>query len=144
MKRALSLILTLVLCLGLCACEDNSKYVGTYEFTDHYSSWYIEQLYYKEILTLDADGTGTYKRTTTKDGKYIKEGKVVETGNIQWETSDEYIIVKYSGQRIIPERPYSFFEITDPEDVERSRTFEFKGNLLIDIVNEDDIFRKTE
>ena len=117
MKKALSLIMALVLCLGLCACADNrtepgsqtelgSQFVGTYNkstrtLSEYYSGWGYDNLVnyidYTSTLTLNGGGTGTFKATTIEAGKYWQVGDVIEEGTVQWTCEDDYITITYSG-----------------------------------------------
>ena len=111
MKKAISLIMALVLCLGLCACagnstEQGSQFVGTYNksartHSEYYSGWGYDNLVnyieYTTTMTLNAGGTGTFKATTIEAGKYWKVGDVIEEGTVQWTCEGEYITITYSG-----------------------------------------------
>ena len=93
MKKAISLLLALVLCLPLCACggesntpetaeahtdavmdkNDSSNYIGTWE-TEH------------SRLTITKGGVGRYEMLTQNSGYY----------DLNWEDKDEVLITQIS------------------------------------------------
>lgn len=93
MKKAISLLLALVLCLPLCACggesntpetaeahtdavmdkNDSSNYIGTWE-TEH------------SRLTITKGGVGRYEMLTQNSGYY----------DLNWEVKDEVLITQIS------------------------------------------------
>lgn len=93
MKKAISLLLALVLCLSLCACggesntpetaeastdavmdkNDSSNYIGTWE-TEH------------SRLTITKGGVGRYEMLTQNSGYY----------DLNWEVKDEVLITQIS------------------------------------------------
>ena len=143
MKKALSLILALVLCLSLCACssKESEKYVGTYECSSRYSTGdFVDSVSYKEEMILNKDGTGLFKCVCTKDSKYVSSGAVLIEGNISWEESDGYIIIAKSGTKYLNMEPhyyvnnyYNFFHTNGNEPYNHTQTYELKGNKLFDV-----------
>ena len=106
MKKVISLIMVLVLCLGLCACADQgSQFTGTYEhkgeLTEYYSVYgynnCVHTIKYTETLILNGDGTGTFKAIATSSGEHYKVGDVVQEGTVTWTCEGEYITIKYNG-----------------------------------------------
>lgn len=64
MKKAISLILALVLCLSLCACSPSKEdLVGTWS-----GSWTYKDNQFEETIVLKDDGT--YKSAMYKNGKH--------------------------------------------------------------------------
>ena len=140
MKKALSLILALVLCLGLCACgktnSETHKYVGTYttESDSYYEMPYgPEAIWYYETLTLNDDGTGRYTKTAANSGALIAKDAELESGDVNWEVVDGYIVVKYSGKKYITNTETNHFCLGTAVTVSDSWTFELKANLLMDV-----------
>ena len=135
MKKALSLILVLVLCLGICACtsKQESKFIGTYEhkytFSEHYSAYGYNNLVHTisctEILTLEHDGVGTFKTKATTAGKYYAVGDVVTEGTVKWMVEDGYITIKFSGSRY--NKDYGNNKI---EPINRTSAYERKAGTL--------------
>jgi len=110
MKKVISLIMVLVLCLGLCACAGNrtelgSQFVGKYEYkgelTEYYSAYgynnLVHTIKYTETLTLNGGGTGTFKAIATSSGEHYQAGDVIKEGTVTWTCEGEYITIKYSG-----------------------------------------------
>ncbi len=149
MKKALSLLLALVMCLSLCACGGNKemkKYAGIYSGNIHYyeAIYGPEKLYNMETLTLNADGTGHYEVTATSSGKFILEGTTLQSGDVTWEVSDNYIVVQYSGQDWLTTDENYYYHLGDPEAVSKSWTLEKKANLLMDVATGNQEFTKAQ
>lgn len=92
MKKVTSLIMTLVLCLSLCACG-NASVSGTYE-----GERYGYDFTFKEVLTLNSDGTGTIEGTATSPGKNMKIGDIYVQGTVKWTSEGDYITITSSLQ----------------------------------------------
>ena len=145
MKKTLSLILALILCLSLCACGVN-KYVGTY--TDETIGVYrVEDIHFKttNIMTLNANGTGTLimKATESVSPSYsaennyeIKAGDILCQYTLNWEDVDGYLVVDGTGQRYYtPSAGYPGQIIDYSRDkigaqITMSESYELKGNKL--------------
>ena len=147
MKKAISVLLALVMCLGMCACGDGDKfdsksetmdpvmekYVGNYKFDSYCENIFTHDKYqFSETMTLNADGTGTYCRIVTEASKYILAGVVVEDGTITWEVSDDYLIINYNGKDYTGSED-GFMVITEPSDYIQTYSFELKGHLLTNL-----------
>ena len=110
MKRILALILTLVMCFGLCACGSSSKFVGTYVYK---MSWFTY------TIVIEPNGKGTFNT------KLTDSGDVVQTGTVTWVVDDNYISVTET-----PTWTESGQEIFSSTDVHTS-TYELIGSQLI-------------
>lgn len=135
MKKVVSLLLVLAVCLGLCACGGgkSSQFVGMYEdegqYTEHYSGWGYDNLV-NDIsciyrLTLNDGGTGTFERKATSDGKFYKYGDYIEKGTVHWIAEDNYVSVTFKGTK------YTKDYGNDKEEViDRTETYERKAGTL--------------
>ena len=135
MKKTITLVLVLAVCLGLCACGGgkNSKFVGMYEykgqFTERYSGWGYDNLV-NDIsctyrLTLNSGGTGTFERKATSDGKFFKYGDIIEEGKVTWVAEGDYVTVTFNGTRYIKNYGKDATEIIDV-----TTTYERKAGTL--------------
>ena len=148
MKKAISILLVLVIALSLCACGGNSgsgnsaddttsKYVGTYRDTTitKIEGYYANTDYPIEcILTLDANGTGSYIGRYTEDikqynnltGKELlysaNKGDIVKDYDVTWEVDDGYLVVYFTGTE--------YTTHGKAEEDSFSLTLELKGNRL--------------
>ena len=146
MKKALSLILALVLCLGLCACGNSSgkKFVGEYIEDRGYG---IERSgnHIQQTFVLKSGGTGTYKETVDKGDAIVEAGRLIADGTITWKVEDEYVVITtnidyyYGWENSIP---YFSNEICSSKTT--TETYELKGNKLINITDENDIWSKVQ
>ena len=139
MKKIISIVLLLALCLSLCACGATSasgmKFVGTYEdkgqLSVGYSGWgmnnLVDYVSYTETLELDNGGTGTYKSVATSQGKYHKVGDVIEKGTVTWKSDGEYVTISIRGIRY----DKSYGNNTE-EPFDRTSTYEMKAGTLHD------------
>lgn len=139
MKKVISLIIALVLCLGLCACgasnrtELGSQFIGTYEhkytLLESYSAYgynnLVNSISCKETLILNGGGTGTFKAVATDSGEYYQSGDVVQEGTVQWTCDDDYITITFSG--------FSYkkdYGKNTTEQIDYSTTYEKKAGTL--------------
>ncbi len=149
MNKVMSIILVLVLCLSLCACEDNSKnnkYVGVYE-TDYNTS--NNAVFYTVSIELRPDGTGTYTGIATKvDASQcvitLKEGSTVQEGTVTWEVSDDYIIIHYSVTTNLTKKQFGKWSTTTNEPKSYTNTYELKGSKLINVEHDWETWNKTK
>ena len=136
MKKAVSLLLALVLCLGLCACsnaESTSQFVGTYEdkyeITEYYKLYIYDNLVHhiscKKVLTLNDGGTGTFKTTATSAGEHYQVGDIVEEGTVTWMAEGDYITITYKGFRYKKDYGNNTTELID-----HTSTYEKKAGTL--------------
>ena len=141
MKKSISLILALVLCLGLLSACGNSKemekYAGVYT-ASYYEFWVPQDnFYYKKEMVLNSDGTGTYTGTATSDGLYIPTGTPVGIGTITWEVSDGYIVVKSVITSFVNNNDGKYFTLfpneAGYETSTETETYELKGNVLMPV-----------
>ena len=135
MKKTLSLILALILCLSLCACgtTSTSQFVGTYEdkysITEYYSGWGYNNLTHQisctEVLTLNDGGTGTFETTATSSGEYYQVGDVIEKGTVKWTDEGDYITITFSGFRYNKD-----YGNNTTKPIDRTSTYEKKAGTL--------------
>ena len=104
MKKALSLLLALVLCLSLCACGNSaeSKYIGTYSNSNYGVNQIVvdntgyahgrHTLYGTRTLTLNSDGTGK-DIFIADEVPHIGTNITVYDCSITWEVIDEYLYI---------------------------------------------------
>ena len=153
MKKAVSFILAIILCLSLCACGSNnsnsnsaSKYAGTY---NHEGSYYdtIEggKVYTNEELILNNDGTGTLVVKSLTDApnflysKYVlKKGDVLLSYDLKWNESDGYLVITGTGKQYFEVQPYGVAKaigalLTNGISVSISESYELKGNKLFEV-----------
>lgn len=143
MKKAISLILALVLCLSLCACGDNKeleKYYGTYEWEIAYMASVADYVSAKETITISKNGTGTFCVVCTKDSQYITADTVLAEGTISWEEVDGYIVITSSGTTYLNEEShfagnghYNFYHANGNSPLNNTKTYELKGNKLFNV-----------
>lgn len=150
MRKIVSLLLALVLCLGLCACnsskeenheESNSKYIGTYTTQKQFMDLSGMKFQTSTEMVLSADGTGTcvMKATTTNEhlmyNKYkVVEGDVLLFYDLQWEESGDYLVITGSGKQYYELSNWNISAMI-PEGiaVTMSESYELKGNKLFNV-----------
>lgn len=137
MKKIISIVLLLALCLSLCACgamsDSGTKFVGTYEdkgqISVTYSGWgynnLVDTVSYKETLKLESDGGGSYEQVATTKGKYHEIGDVIAEGTVTWETDGEYVTVTIRGTSYKRDNGNN---VEVP--IDRTVTYEMKGSTL--------------
>ena len=135
MKKAISILLVLVVVLSLSACgkEDNQKYVGTY--TRAYNNGYWDE---SEKLTLYADGTGSFEsHVTAIDNDWadrphnFKLLSPLESYDVSWEVdSNGYITIYFQGKRYYKCVDFDYYYDENGFTESYSRVFEMKGNQL--------------
>ena len=108
MKKAISLILALVLCSSLCLALTgcgSSKYIGVYTreqypisitaYIDKLNGYHPVSAGYKEILTISSGGTGRLKYITS-DLSSNGDDFVILDCPMTWEVVDGYLYVSGS------------------------------------------------
>lgn len=147
MKKALSLILALVMCLSFCACsssesdevknDETGKYIGQYQTGDSQFQYgnYQDSFYFVKQLQLVTGGTGTYEWKASTNGKYVTNGAIIEKGTVSWYVSDGYLVVTYSGTNYVNSNDSSYYTLDGNNTVQVTETFELKGHLLIDVAS---------
>ena len=145
MKKGLSLILVLVLCLGLCACGSKTKYVGTYEsrasvlasVSESYkgSTLYKSELVYgTRTITLNSDGTGTIHFTTTENVNPTNKAVFDETcnGTLTWNVDGDYLTITFN-EITYEDINHPGFMSDTRREVAKTITFELKGAQLVSV-----------
>lgn len=156
MKKVISLLLALVMCLSMCACgvnntetsnnSQNKKYVGIYENEYSVGSFAV---FYTVSLELLPDGTGTYTGIATKvDASQctigLEEGDVVRKGTVDWEVSDDYIVIHYSITLNLTKKLLGKWSTTTQEPESWTETYELKGSKLINVTRASDTWDKVQ
>ena len=163
MKKAISILLVLVMALSLCACGGNSsnnaetdgtsKYVGTYEGTTeiYFQSGATFDTSYK--IVLNKGGTGTYTREFLEDyenafyGEHpIKTGDLIFSYDLTWEIVDNYIVLTGNGKEYIEftVSRTAIKWISGGKNSTISISYELKGNQLCTVDGDTTIFKKTK
>ena len=115
MKKTISIVFVLVMCLSLCACGGNSKYVGTYtnsnrtmrmNYPDQSNYWRIETFDGICTLTLNSDGTGS-QVFVAHTVPYVGSNVTVYDCPITWEVVDDYLYVTGSCTALLNSQTYS-------------------------------------
>lgn len=156
MKKVISLLLALVMCLSMCACgvnntetsnnSQNQKYVGIYENEYNAGSFAV---FYTVSLELLPDGTGTYTGIATEvDASQctigLEEGDVVSEGTVAWEVSDDYIVIHYSITLSLTNKLLGKWSTTTQEPKSWTETYELKGSKLINVTRDSDTWDKVQ
>ena len=135
MKKAISLILVLALCMPLAACgsggEDLSKYVGTYigdsgQMHDDIKlpSGYSATSSGTKTLVLNRGGTGTVSYVGQFDYS-SEEPFTMYSYDIKWEVIDGYLYVTGTGNYLIGSGVES----------KTNDQYELQGKTLVDVLN---------
>lgn len=147
MKKAVSLILVLMLCLSMCACGGNSssKYVGTYEggaavLASVYESYNGSTLYKSEFIqgkrtiTLKADGTGSFSFKPTKTANFTNKAVFDEmcNGTLVWQEDGDYLTITFHEVTYEDANHYGYMSDTRRE-ITKTLTFELKGAQLVSV-----------
>ena len=140
MKKVISILLVLVMALSLCACGENSKYVGTYDGGDGFyqvrDGFKIE---FTRKIVLNSNGSGIYTGTSKSSipsflyGKAsISEGDILFTYNLKWEISDGYLVINGTGKQYCKRDNMETIVEMIPGGIEAtiSQSYELKGNKL--------------
>ena len=150
MKKALSLILALVMCLSLCACG-SSKYIGSYhkEYNIAGNGYWGDWVRAEEVLELKANGKGTFQVILTHNSENISAGTVVREGTVTWKKSGEYVIITRSGTEYLrkekhPQYDDYYYYADGNTPYEQAETYELKGNQLIDVAKPGNKWSKTQ
>lgn len=149
MKKAISLIVVILLCLGLCACEDNSssKYAGTYTantfilaaVSEPYNGGTLhktETVSGIRTIILNADGTGSIQFTATQQATITNQSIYDEMskGTLTWSEDDGYLTITY--HEVTYEDPNQSFSLCSTRtDKNTTYTYELKGSQLICVTN---------
>ena len=133
MKKAISLIMAFVLCLGLCACgnqssnNENSKFVGTYTSDDTVTVNRGTVISTKKTMTLRSDGTGYIEEVSSESFDSDPIGTVIKKYNVTWQCDEIYITIETT----LTYHKYSaidYFNVAIGES--DSVTYELKGTQL--------------
>ena len=138
MKKAISLIMAFVLCLGLCACgnqssnnessnNENSKFVGTYTSDDTVTVNRGTVISTKKTMTLRSDGTGYIEEVSSESFDSDPIGTVIKKYNVTWQCDETYITIETT----LTYHKYSaidYFNVAIGDS--NSVTYELKGTQL--------------
>lgn len=148
MKKIISILLVLVMCLGLCACgkdnnSTNSKYTGVYEcdFTTG-----LLNLAFTKRMELRPNGTGRYTEVTTNAAyPNIPVGTTIAEGTLSWKVLDGYVTItcEFNNYLYKGDAPSEWLLIaTDKKKT--IETYELKGSKLFDVAHDYIVWDKTE